>query len=359
MPHSRNGDGSPTGRMERPARRRFLNQEDAIVEATWLYYNDGLNQNKIARHLGLSRASVVNCLAEGRRRGYVRVSLYHEIFAGHALADGLREKLCIERALVAPVHGETPDHGVDRVVRAGGEWLPRLLAPGRRLGVAWGETVYWLAESAPETPLEDLTVVQILGSLPPAGRFAAEACSAMMARRFGARLVNLRLPLLLSDRELAERLRSDPQVAEQFQAVTRCNKTIFACGTVGPDSHIARSGIIGQEILARMRAKGAAGMICARLIDGEGAPMPSGFEDRMNGVTLDQMRGKEMALLVAPGQERGIGARRDPGRIRDASRDMFRRRSSAAGRELTETCNAIQMGWRISLRRAAIINIGR
>lgn len=286
----------------------MLNQEDAIVEASWLYYNDGLNQNEIARHLGLSRASVVNYLAEGRRRGYVRVSLNHEIFASHALADGLREKFGLEGALVVPVHGESLDRGVDRVVLAAGEWLPRLLAPGDRLGVAWGETVYRLAESAPETPLEDLTVVQLLGSLPPAGRFAAEACSAMLARRFGARLVNLHLPLLLSDRELAERLRAEPHVSEQFDAVARCNKTIFACGTVGPDSHIARSGIIGQEDLARMRAKGAAGVICARLIDGDGAPMHSGFEDRINGVTLDQMRGKEMALLVAPGRERAAAA---------------------------------------------------
>ena len=45
------------------------------------------------------------------------------------------------------------------------------------------------------------------------------------------------------------------------------------------------------------------------LIDGEGHPVVSAVEDRMIGVSLDQMRGKEMALLVAAGPGRARPAR--------------------------------------------------
>jgi deoxyribonucleoside regulator len=47
---------------------RMSRQDDAIVEAAWCYYHEGLNQSEIATKLGVSRASVVNYLAESRRR---------------------------------------------------------------------------------------------------------------------------------------------------------------------------------------------------------------------------------------------------------------------------------------------------
>ncbi len=47
---------------------RASRQDDAILEAAWCYYHDGQTQSEIAARLGVSRASVVNYLAEARRR---------------------------------------------------------------------------------------------------------------------------------------------------------------------------------------------------------------------------------------------------------------------------------------------------
>ena len=70
-----------------------------------------------------------------------------------------------------------------------------------------------------------------------------------------------------------------------------------------------RSGILSPEEIAEYRAKGAVGVICGRLIDGQGRPVVSAVEERMIGVSLDQMRGKDMALLVAAGPGRALPAR--------------------------------------------------
>ena len=47
----------------RPSRR---SAEDAVVQAAWLYYHDGLNQTAIADYLEVSRATVVNWLQQAR-----------------------------------------------------------------------------------------------------------------------------------------------------------------------------------------------------------------------------------------------------------------------------------------------------
>ncbi|MFV0333728.1 MAG: sugar-binding transcriptional regulator [Tropicimonas sp.] len=289
--------------------RQVSRQDDAIIEATWAYYHDGLNQSEIAARLGVSRASVVNYLTEARRREYVRITLNSDVFLSHELSEKLREAYGLDEVLVVPSDPTGQAGSTDRVARATADWLPQLLRPGDRLGVAWGETVYRVAEMAPHLSVNDVTVVQLVGSRAAGLGYAAEVCTATIARHFGASVVNLHVPLILSSAALAAQLRAEPDIAGQLQAVEDCNKVLFACGTVNDASHIARTRILSRESLAAYRAQGATGVICSRLIDARGAPVPTEIDDRLIGVTLEQMRNKEMGLLVASGPDRVAGAR--------------------------------------------------
>ena len=288
-----------------------LRDDTPFVEAAWLYYHDGLNQSEIAEHMRISRASVVNYLNEARARGWVRVHLDSEVFRGHRLAAELCAAFGLSEALVVPDEGADPDGSstsIARVTRAAADWLPLLLEPGDRLGVSWGATVYQMAQQLPNIPVPDLTVIQLLGSRPAALGFAAEACTSMMAQRLGGQCINLHVPLILSSKALRDALSNEPVVHAQLQALARCNKTVLACGTCDADAHVVRSGILSADSIAAYRAKGAAGVICGRLIDAEGQPVPADVEERMIGVSLDQMRGKDMALLVAAGPGRAASA---------------------------------------------------
>jgi deoxyribonucleoside regulator len=280
-----------------------------IKEAAWLYYHDELNQSDIAERMQLSRASVVNYLAEARDRGWVKLYLDSDVFLGHRFAADLCKAYGLKEALVVSDAPEGADLSESRVVRAAADWLPRLLEPGDRLGVSWGETIFRLAQTVPRQIIRDLTVVQLLGSRPAALGFAAETCTTILSQQLGAHCVNLHVPLLLTDKDLADRLRREPVVAQQLAAVANCNKTVLACGTCDPDAHIVRTGILAAADLAQLRQQGATGVICGRLIDATGQAVPAAIEDRMIGVTLDQMRGKDMSLLVASGKDRAGSAR--------------------------------------------------
>ena len=302
-------DSTSRAKPTRSLPRRISRQDDAIIEATWSYYHDGLNQNEIASRLGVSRASVVNYLNEARRRGYVRITLNSEVFLNHELSERLKDHFGLQQVLVVPSDPTGQAGSTERVARATADWLPHLLEPGDRLGVAWGETVYRVAEVAPHLSVEDVTVVQLVGSRAAGLGYAAEVCSATIARHFGASCINLHVPLIVSNNNLATQLCAEPDIAEQLQAVNDCNKVLFACGTVTDASHIARTRILSLESLSTYRAQGASGVICARLIDADGNPIETEIDNRMIGVTLEQMRNKEMGILVASGAERVRGAR--------------------------------------------------
>ncbi len=295
--------------MAKNIRRRTAGQvsgESIVIEAAWMYYHDGLNQNEIAGKLNVSRATVVNYLQDARERGYIRISLTSDAFTTHRLALELCDAFGLKSAYILPDGiGDSEDIFL-RVSKGAAQWLPDLLNKGDRLGGSWGRTVYEVAEALEQTSIEDLTVSQLVGSMATPYGFTAEICSAHLAQRLEGRLINLHAPAILRDPDLAERLRQEPIISSQLDALSHCNKAIFAAGSCLSNSHIVGSGVATPEELSWYVEQGATGVLCGRLIDREGKPVAGALDDRMIGVTLDKLVGLEMGMLVSVGDEKVI-----------------------------------------------------
>ncbi|MGA0540680.1 sugar-binding transcriptional regulator [Neotabrizicola sp. VNH66] len=293
--------------MSGTARRRNLAQvsgENSVIQVAWMYYHDGRNQQEIAEALGISRATVVNYLQEAREKGLIRITLAAPAFTTHRLAVELSDRFGLAGAFVVPDEGAEPEEAFLRVVRGAALWLPDLLAPGDRLGVAWGRTVYELAEVVEARPIPDLAVLQLVGSMATPYGFTAEACSTRLAQRLNARCLNLHAPAILSRAALAEDLRQEPILKAQLDQLETVNKLLFSVGTATSDSHIVLSGLATRADLDWHVDRGAVGVICGRFIDAEGRQMDGPMEERMIGIPLPRLVGLEMGILITPGLDK-------------------------------------------------------
>ena len=291
--------------MASVTRRRPKGQvsgENIVTEGAWMYYHEGLNQTEIAEQLGVSRATVVNYLQEAKERGFVRISLAEKVFTNHKLALKLRERFGLSAAYVVPdgIGGE--EEALMRAARGAADWLPSLLSTGDNLGVSWGRTIYEAAEAMEETETEGISVSQLVGSMATPYGFTTEICSAHMAQRLGAKCINLHAPAVISDPDLAARLREEPIIRKQIEALSHCNKAIFAAGSVNHESHIVSSGVATHSDLDWYVDRGATGVLCGRFIDDQGKSIPGKLDDRMIGVELDKLLNLDMGLLVSVGE---------------------------------------------------------
>ncbi len=292
--------------MTLPRRRHTgrISGENVVVECAWMYYEEGLNQKEIADRLGISRATVVNYLSEARARGLVRIQLASEAFTTHRLARDLCARFGLTAAYVIPDEGLSVEEAFARVVRGAASWLPALLVPGDRLGLAWGRTIHDMAEAVDGQVIEDLTVLQLVGSMATPYGFSAEACSTRLAEQLGARCLNLHAPAILSSASLAADLRAEPIIAGQLKALGSINKVLFSVGTVNRDSHVVLSGVATTEELAFYVGHGAVGVLCGRFIDAGGAPIAGPLDERMIGIALDALVAPSMGVLVTPGHDK-------------------------------------------------------
>ncbi len=281
--------------------------DDAVVWAAWLYYADQLNQSEVAKALRVSRATVVNLLQEARERGIVTISLRSDLVARTTLARRLAERYQLVDALVIPSRSDRnlPEHLVERLGDAAARLLADQLRPRDVIGVAWGRTVLAAARAITlAEAIAPLTVVQVAGSSTASDDFSPELCTSMLASRLGARCVNLLAPALLSTAELRDRLLDEPMLRHQLELVRSSNRILFGVGDLGAASTVRRSGYASAENVARYAAAGAEAVVIGRYIGADGQGVAGALNDRMVGITLDELRSVSVRIGVAGGRSK-------------------------------------------------------
>ncbi len=279
--------------------------DDAVVWAAWLYYADQLTQSEIAKRLHVSRATIVNYLQEARERGIVSIRISGDASGRTTIARRLSEKYGLEGAFVIPSAEE--DRLVQRLGDAGARVLSEQIRPGDTIGVAWGRTVLAVADliSLPES-VDNLTVVQVSGSSTGSADFSPELCTSLMSNRIHAHCVNLLAPAVLSTRELKEMLLAEPVLKKQFELIHSTNRILFGVGDVGAKSTVRASGIARQDEIDDYVRRGAVGVIIGRFLDAAGDAVIRELDDRMVGISLDELRHVPSRICVAGGQNKTI-----------------------------------------------------
>lgn len=273
---------------------------ETLSHVALLYWREGLTQGEIARRIGLSRATVVNYLRLARETGIVEIRINGDAFAASRLSRDLAARWGLAAVFIAPADDGASD-GADMLAQMTASSVHDLLAPGARLGVAWGDTVRRVADALPIRPVAGLVVHQIVGSMHDLHRHAAENCTVEIARKCGGECRTLPAPAILSRADLARALRAEPVIAEQLAGFDALTHALFSVGEMGPATTLVTSGIASAGEVARHAADGARAILCGHFIDGAGRAMETALGERMIGITPAQLARIPNRLLVAGG----------------------------------------------------------
>jgi len=273
-------------------------QADRIVhKAAWLYYTHGLRQDEVAQRLNISRASVALYLRRARETGIVNISTATHLFRGEQLAREVEDRFGLEAVWIA---GEDLAAGEAEaeIPSLGASVFLEMVGRGQRVGIAWGRTVYAIADVMSFADLEGVTVVQLCGNLGAPYSYRPDQCTMEIARRLNARGLNFYAPLVLSTPELAGALRSEPVIREQLDSVAGCDLSLYSVGTLDEDSHVVKCGALTANELAQLRKQGGAGVIAGQIIDRSGRLLDCDYNRRVISADLESLKKIPRRLTV-------------------------------------------------------------
>ncbi len=271
--------------------------EQVIHKAAWLYYTHGLRQDEVARQLNISRASVAMYLRKARETGIVNISTSTQLFTEDVLARQIEDAFGLTSVWVVPEERQAPDAGAQVAAVAAGVFVEQV-GRGDRIGVAWGRTVYALADMMSFADLQDVTVVQLCGNLGAPYSYRPDQCTTEIARRLNAKGLNFYAPLVLTSEALAQALREEPVIREQLASIAECDLALFSIGSVDEDSHVVKCGALTPGEMHALRDAGAAGVIAGQMIDRDGKLLDCGYNRRVISADLASIRAIPKRMVV-------------------------------------------------------------
>jgi len=271
------------------------------------YYVDGLTQQEIASHFGISRPKVSRMLQQGREEGVITINLVPPPSGTADLERKLERTFGLEEAVVVTVSNADDQSDVAKTLGpAAAESLIRCLHSNEVVGLTWGTYLLQMVRSLPVKFFPDVTVVQILGGLGPVGEMEhSTELVQLAAKRLNARLRLLPAPGIVGSREAFDALKTDKQISETLALGVRSDIVIVGLGLPSKDSILVRDGnIITQNDLAMVKEAGGVGDVVLRYINAMGEPINIEINERIIGLTLEQIKAVPRVIAVAGGNSK-------------------------------------------------------
>ena len=94
---------------------------------------------------------------------------------------------------------------------------------------------------------------------------------------------------------------AEPLVAEQLEILSRANKVLFGIASLRPNASLYSDGVFDAAALQRYFDGDAVGVLAARFIDAWGQPVAGTLDDRVIGLSLDDLLRIDLRICVAGG----------------------------------------------------------
>ena len=249
---------------------RAADAEDQLrTRAAWLYYIEGLTQEQIAHKLNRSRLKITRTLAECRDLGVVQFRINSKLASCVKLERRLETVFGLTEAIVVP-HSDDPDNTSANIGSAAGAYLSENLRDGLTIGVGWGQTLQNSLRSIFHQPVENLTIVSLLGGLTYAGALSPAEFAWRLAGLVDAECFHIAAPVFTSNVATRRSLMSQRGLRDVFERANRIELAMLSVGDLSDEATTVQCGLLDPGELASLRAAGAVGDVLCHFVGADG-----------------------------------------------------------------------------------------
>ena len=271
-----------------------------------MYYIDQMTQNAIATELGLSRVKVHRLLKQARDDSVVEIFVNWPLRRNATLEAGLVSTFDLEAAIVLQSSAQARVSTLAQLGQLGARHLESRLRAGATLAVCLGRSTFEVIQAIRPNLRVQVDVAQALGSMPATlGELDSAALARRLADKLGGRMLALSSPFMAESVADAQVLRAQRDIDRTLTAVRGADLALLGIGAVDPArSNLVRSGFLTASELSVLAENDVVGDMAGQLFHRDGADGPSAVNQRIIGVTIEDLRAIPHVIAVAIGREK-------------------------------------------------------
>ncbi|WP_056946784.1 sugar-binding transcriptional regulator [Secundilactobacillus odoratitofui] len=274
------------------------------IQVARLYYESKLGQAEIAKKLSISRPTVSRLLQFALDEGYVQIKVIDPFASVSNLERALRDRFSLKEAHV--VYTSTPNY--EQLIEALGKYTANYLTETVKdhdiIGVSWGKTMNQVADHLEEQAAQNVTVVELKGSMTytPTPVFAEDILM-KFGRAFHTSPSIMPLPVIFETQTTHDIVMQDRHIKKLIALGQQANIALYTVGTVHDDALLFQTGYFSKAEQAGIQ-ENAIGDICSRFYNRDGQVACPKINARTVGVQLADLKHKQKSILVAGGERK-------------------------------------------------------
>ncbi len=284
-----------------------------IARAAQLYYAERLKQTEISKRLHISQATVSRLLRKAEQENIVRITIAAPRGTFPDLETALRERYDLSEAIVADCFEDRDDAILAAIGDAAGHYFETTVGEGEVIGISsWSASLLRMVDNIhPLARTKAERVVQILGGIGnPSVQSHATQLTMRLAELTGAEPQLLPAQGIVGSSAARLIMLEDPYVRSTTSQFRRITMALVGIGALQPSVMLANSGnIFESEELHDLEARGAVGDICLRFYDKQGEPVDGQLDERVIGITFEELQAVPRVVAVAGGDRKVVAIR--------------------------------------------------
>ncbi len=279
---------------------------DLLAALASMYYIDEMTQNAIAEELGVSRVKVYRLLKQARDEGVVEIFVNWPLRRDEELEKRLADVFGLQAALVLQASSQARVSSLAQLGQLTARFLEERLNAGATLAVCLGRSTYEVIQAIRPNFRVHVNVAQALGSMPSTlGELDSAALARQLADKLGGEALYLSSPFMAESIQDADVLRAQRGILGTLDAARSADLALLGIGTVDPErSNLVRTGFVAENELLDLATDGIVGDIAGQLFSLDGRSEPAAINDRVIGLSLDDLRAIPLTIAVAMGEHK-------------------------------------------------------
>lgn len=289
--------------------------ERFMIKVVDMYYKEEMSQDAISKKLNISRATVSRTLTRAKKEGIVKIQINYPSENAIDLEKTIEKKFGLKEVLIGVEReGINKDYAVS--VQAS-EYLTRILKNNMKLGINWGHSMKNLIttfESEGYNKLVNVKNVEVIPFLGTNNSFDKKSemlrltysnfLAIKMCQLINAKNYNLSAPMVVSNSTAKEVIMNEPDVKGVLEKAKTCDVAILGMGSIDKNGSLFILMEDGEEIAESLRQKNAVGEILGCAYDKNGNVVYSELDDRIIGVTLEDLKKIPLKVGIAYGSNK-------------------------------------------------------
>lgn len=292
-----------------------IKDERFMIKVVDMYYKDEMSQDAISKKLNISRATVSRTLSRAKKEGIVKIQINYPSENTIDLEKSIEKEFGLKEVLVAvETEGMNKDYAVS--IQAS-EYLARILKNNMKLGINWGGSMKNLIttfEAEGYNKSINVKGVEIIPFLGTNNSFDEKSESLRltysnflaikMGQLINAKIYNLSAPMVVSNSKAKEVIMNEPDVKGVLEKAKTCDVAVLGLGPIDKDGSLFVLMDDGEDMAEKVRQTNAIGEVVGRAYDENGDIIHSELDDRIIGITLEELKKIPLKICVAYGNHK-------------------------------------------------------